>query len=287
MDSNAILVIVGLIGLVGGLFVLWLGLKMQNLANELRKNGILSEAEITAKRDARSYSRGRVNHTRYVTFSFDVVGADGKTATYTQEQAVGPSNYSALAEGAKTQILYLPRNPGGTARLATGDNTSITSAYSLGSGCLIAGVLLLIIGVSSTSAITSQANATQTHVATLSSDLAAVRAALEPHFAAWKEIGDQTIHRVSSAEVGLSSVTQEMIVYGYCGDIFYVYVPRSFKEGRAPNIHYSNNAYGYTSKPTNLCWPPDWSIVKEGDLSNGWFLTMLLVIDSTPTPSPQ
>jgi arginine exporter protein ArgO len=287
MDSNTIPVIVGLIGLVGGLFVLWLGLKMQNLANELRKNGISSEAEITAKRDVRSSSRGRVNYTRYVTFRFDVVGADGKTTTYTQEQEVGPTNYSALSEGAKTQILYLPRNPGGTARLATRDNTSITGAYSLGSGCLIAGVFLLIIGVSSTSAITSQANATQTHVATLGSDLAVVRAALEPHFAAWKEIADQTIHRVSSAEVGLSSVTQETIVYGYCGDIFYVYVPRSFKEGRTPNIHYSDNAYGYTSKPTNFCWPPDWSIVKEGDLSNGWFLTMLLVIDSTPTPSPQ
>jgi hypothetical protein len=282
-----IIVIIGLVGLVGGLFVLWLGLKMQNQANEVRKNGISGEAEIIAKRNVAHVSRGHMpSYTWYVTFRFNEVGADGKTTTYTQEQQVGPSNYRALSEGAKTQILYLPRNPGGTARLAAGDNSSVVGAYSLGGGCLIAAVLLLVVGLGSVSSVASQASATQTHVATLSGDLAVVRAALEPHFAAWKEIADQTMHSVSPAEVGLSSLVQEDIVYGYCGKTFYVYVPRLFKEGRAPGSHYSD-AYGYTSQPDNFCWPPSWIGTNNGDLADGWFLALVVDLGATPTPSPR
>ncbi len=228
--------------------------------------------------------RGYTSSTLYVTFRFSVGGA-----SYTQEQEVGGSTFAALSEGAKVQVLYLPRNPGGTARLASEDNRAITSAYSLGGGCLIAAVILLIIGVGSASSAASQENAAQIGTAALGSNLALVRSALEPHFAAWKEATDQAIHRVSPAEAGLSSLNLGTIVYGNCPNgAFYVFVPRAPTGGDVPGA-YIGSAFGYTSNPEVVCDPPGdrWFVIKDSDLGNGWFLATVTFALETPTPSPQ
>jgi hypothetical protein len=95
------------------------------------------------------------------------------------------------------------------------------------------------------------------------------------------------MHRVLPAEVGLSNVKLEMIVYGYCGGgVFYVYAPKPFHMGLRPDVH-TSDAYAYTSKPDDFCFPPGWGFAKQGDLGAGWFLSTVVVIDATPTASAQ
>jgi hypothetical protein len=289
VNSATIMVVIGVLGIAGALFFFWAGLRMRSLSKKLAEHGVSGEAEITARDIQRTVQRGRSSPTFYVTFRFEVAGPEGTTAAYTQRQQVKGDTYAALREGAKVPILYLPTNPAGTAQLAGGDADSneSTGAFAYGGGCLIGAVLLLIVAGGSTFQTGRQTSATTVHLSTASGDLAVIRAALEPHFPEWQKITDRAAHRVLPAEVGLGNVKLEMIVYGYCaGGVFYVYAPMSFQIGRTPDVHYSD-AYAYTSKPDDFCWPPGWLSAKQGDLGAGWFLTTVVVMEATPTVSAQ
>ncbi|MCC7448612.1 MAG: DUF3592 domain-containing protein [Anaerolineae bacterium] len=277
--------LVGVLGLVGGLVFVGLGAWMRMTTNRVIESGVSTEATIT-KRDITGSTKST---SRYLTYQFDVVGADGKTLAYTQKQSVNQDNYDSLPEGSQAPIRYLPSDPARTARL-TGiymDNSDSTGALSLGGGCLIAAVFILIVAGTTIQQAAQKAKATAAQVATAGSDINAVRAAIEPHIPTWQQVKDRAIHLIMPAEVGLDNAKLYRVAYGYCTDnTFYVYVPKPMQEGRTPNIHYSD-AYTYTSQPADYCWPPGWIVLKRGDLGNGWTLTMVMLIDPTATPSPQ
>ena len=294
MDSTTIILwIIGILGLIGGGIGFWAGLKERRLRNQLWQNGVAGEAVITERKIDRVVQR-RGSETRfYVTFRFDGRTPDGQPATYTQRQQVKAATYASLGEGDKVPIRYLPANPEGTALLAGlyADNTAVTSAFTFGGGCLITGIVLLllpsIMAGSAASQAVARSSATAARAASESPDWAVVRAALEPHFAAWKQVTGLAMYQVSPADVGLGQIPLETIVYGYCQpDVFYVYAPKPFKEGRTPDIR-TSDAYSYTSKDVNFCYPPGWGVVKRGDLGDGWFLSLVVVTERTPTAAPQ
>ncbi|HVO44151.1 MAG TPA: DUF3592 domain-containing protein [Aggregatilineales bacterium] len=286
-SSAAIYLVVGTLGFAGAIFFFWAGFQARRQASQVAESGVTCDAQVVSRRIA----GGRRSATFHVTFRFDVVGPDGKTTTCTQDQIVNRENYDALPEDSKVAVRYLPSNPERTARLtgAWADNSDSNGALAYGSGCLIAAVIIIIMALSLAAQPANRASATAAKLGTASSDFAPIRTAIEPHFADWEKVDnkDEVVHHITPSELDLGPSKLETVVYGYCTPtVFYVYAARSFQPGRASNSHYSD-AYGFTSKPADLCWPSGWIVAKQGDLGGGWFLATVVEFDPTSTPAPR
>ena len=289
-SSNSFYWVIGVLGIAGALFFFWAGLKARREANRLSESGKYGDGKIISRKETGTHR----DRTFYVTFEYTAVAADGSTSTRTQEQEVKASHYNDLKEGTSVSVVYLP-NANVTssvtpeARLAGQfeDRSEVVSPFAYGSGCLIGAVLVIGIGLSAVVGQTQQVDVTATYIATASGDLAVVQKALLPRIREWETVKDQSVHTISPGIVGLSGVTQEQIVYGYCSDgTFYVFIPKQFHEGRTSDVH-GSNGYGFYSKQDDLCWPSGWITANEGDLGNGWFLSAIVKFDDTATPSPK
>ncbi len=277
-----VVLIAGLIGLAGAAFFFWAGFKARNQAQQV-DGGVDAEATII-ERHAVGSGRSR---TLYVTFQFEAVDSNGINLTYTHQEEVKADNYHDLTEQTKVTIRYLPSDPAGSARLSGifKDSSDSISPFAYGTGCLIGALLVIGVAVSTGIQSSQQASATSAYLTTQSPDLSLIEMTLKPYMTQWEAVKDQDAHFVSSTSVGLSNVTQEQIVYGYCPDkTFYIYVPKgAFREGVAPNIH-GSDAYTFYSTTDDLCWPSGWIATKKGDLGDGWSLSLIVRIDATATP---
>ncbi|MEO8395555.1 MAG: DUF3592 domain-containing protein [Chloroflexota bacterium] len=278
-----IIAIVGILGIGFALVFLWAGMKERGIRQQIAEAGINAEAKIVAKKSGGSL---------YVTYEFEGVGTDGKAQSYRHEQEVKRGTYFKLVEGTVVPIRYLPTDPEQSAQLigVYADSSGVVWPLIYGVGTLIGAVAIVAVALGSgsqTAQKVQDVSARATTLATASSDLAVIRAALEPLMVEWKTNSDQAIHHITAAEAGLSGVTQEDIVYGYCADgTFYVYAPKGFQPGLNAGTR-SSDAYSYNSNADVYCWPKGWLMSKQGDLGNGWFFSNVAIFEATATPSSE
>ena len=276
MDSGDVI----LIGILSGLFIAVLlyfigrGLAAYRLSKQVVNSGVEGKALITDKGVV--YGR-RTGY--YVTYTFDVAGADGNPKSYSRKQFVGKNTYNTLTESAEVTVYYVPTHP--AMALLGGihaDDHATNGAIILG----IVSVILLFDVLFNFSPLldrmrTADVLLTPTPIAypaPLADDLVLIQTAVAPYRAEWEQVSDQTVHHVTPAPAGLSSFAYTDVIYGSCADGgFYLFVAKGLNATRF-------DAYGYTTEPNDVCRPSDWALEGKYNLRDGWFWATVIVRDA-------